>query len=586
MTRRTFLGASAAAGAAAFLAPAALEAAPRPARIHPASPAWPSAADWEGLNRLVGGRLSPVAMPDLTDPALRKLVTDPFWVGEHPALTQSSGWLDAWRSSPSRYMVTAHNAADVAQAIRFARLHKLRLVVRGGGHSYLGASNAPDSLMIWTRRMDAITVHDAFTPRGSTAAPVPAMSVGAGAIWLRAYQAAAAANRYVQGGGCTTVGVAGLVLGNGFGSYSKRYGTAGASLLEAEIVTADGRVRVVNAAHEPDLFWALKGGGGGTFGVVTRVTIATHDLPATVGGMGLTLKAKSDEAYRRLIARFVDHYATALFNPHWGEQVRARPDNALDCSMVFQDLTVAEARAAWKPIIDFCNANPGDYEGQNSLLMLGTPARKFWDADYMRANAPFVIKPDPQPGARPSDFWWAGDSDQVGAFWDAYASAWLPKSLLEPRNRAKLADAWFVASRHATVSFHFNKGIAGAPAEAVARTRATATNPQVADAFALAIMAGAQGPAFPGFPQPDPTEGARRRGRVHAARDALLACAPGAGSYVNETDYFQADWQHAFWGRNYPRLLAVKRRYDPDGLFTVHHGVGSEGRSGDGFARA
>jgi FAD/FMN-containing dehydrogenase len=99
-------------------------------------------------------------------------------------------------------------------------------------------------------------------------------------------------------------------------------------------------------------------------------------------------------------------------------------------------------------------------------------------------------------------------------------------------------------------------------------------------------MAGAQGPAFPGFPQPDPTEGARRRGRVHAARDALLACAPGAGSYVNETDYFQADWQHAFWGRNYPRLLAVKRRYDPDGLFTVHHGVGSEGRSGDGFARA
>ena len=85
--------------------------------------------------------------------------------------------------------------------------------------------------------------------------------------------------RYVQGGGCGTVGVAGLVQGGGFGSYSKSYGTAGAALLEAEIVTADGAVRIANACSNPDLFWALKGGGGGTFGVVTRLTLRTHELP-------------------------------------------------------------------------------------------------------------------------------------------------------------------------------------------------------------------------------------------------------------------------------------------------------------------
>jgi FAD/FMN-containing dehydrogenase len=67
---------------------------------------------------------------------------------------------------------------------------------------------------------------------------------------------------------------------------------------------------------------------------------------------------------------------------------------------------------------------------------------------------------------------------------------------------------------------------------------------------------------------------------------ALLACAPGAGSYVNETDYFQEDWQRAFWGANYPRLARIKRRYDPAGLFTVHHGVGSEEWSADGFEPA
>ena len=586
MTRRTFLGASAALAASAALPATGARADPRESRVRAGAPGWPGPADWEGLNRLVGGTLSPVAMPDLADPAIRKLVADPFWIGEHPALTQSSGWLDAWRSAPSRYVVAARSAQDVAQAVRFARAHNLRLVVRGGGHSYLGQSNVPDSLMVWTRRMDQIAVHDAFRPKGSSAAPVPAVSVGAGAIWLRAYQAVSVgAGRYVQGGGCTTVGVAGLVQGNGFGSFSKRYGTVGASLLEAEIVTADGQVRVVNRAREPDLFWALKGGGGGTWGVVTRVTLATHELPQTVGGVNLTIRAKSDEAFRRLLARFVDHYATHLFNPHWGETVHARPDNRLEVTMVFQDLTQAEARGAWAPLTAFCDASPGDYEGQKALLGLAIPARGFWDADFMKAHLPIAIRPDPQPGAKPSDFWWAGDSDQVGAFWAAYRSAWLPQSLLKPQNQARLVEAWFAASRHAEASFHFNKGIAGAPPEAVARARDTATNPAVADAFALCIIGAAAGPAFPGFPQPDMTRLAAGRARVHAAMDEMLRCAPGAGSYVNETDWFQADWQRAFWGPNYPRLLAIKRRYDPTGLFTVHHGVGSEGWSADGFTR-
>ena len=87
----------------------------------------------------------------------------------------------------------------------------------------------------------------------------------------------------MQGGGCTTVGVAGLVQGGGFGSFSKGFGTAASGLLEAEVVTADGRVRIANACTNPDLFWALKGGGGGSFGVVTRLTLRTHELPAFFG---------------------------------------------------------------------------------------------------------------------------------------------------------------------------------------------------------------------------------------------------------------------------------------------------------------
>ena len=83
----------------------------------------------------------------------------------------------------------------------------------------------------------------------------------------------------MQGGGCMTVGVAGLIQSGGFGSFSKAYGMAAASLLEAEVVTADGAVRIANACTNPDLFWALKGGGGGSLGVVTRLTLRTHELP-------------------------------------------------------------------------------------------------------------------------------------------------------------------------------------------------------------------------------------------------------------------------------------------------------------------
>jgi FAD/FMN-containing dehydrogenase len=581
MKRRHFLGAGLAWGTASALGLAPAKAAVI-SRVRPGMSGWPTAAEWAALNQATNGRLSPVSLPKLDGPDAHKLLANPFYVGDQPGLTQSSGWLDAWRSSRSAYVVAAESAADIAAAVRFASAHNLRLVVKGCGHSYLGASNAPDSLLVWTRKMDTITVHDAFTAADSRAAPVPAVSVGAGGMWLHAYQAVTGGHaRYVQGGGCTTVGVAGLVQGGGFGSFSKRYGTAAASLLEAEIVTADGVTRVVNDAREPDLFWALKGGGGGTFGIITRLTLATHPLPESFGVVSLTLKARSDEAFRELLARFVDHYATRLFNPHWGEQVRAHPDNRLTVFMTFQGLTKDEARADWRPLIDFASAHAADDE--YSFEVASVPARYFWNAWLYRIFARSVVNFDDRPDSSWTDFWWHGDGDQVGAFWHAYASAWMPASLLKPQNQARLVDAWFAASRHWGVAFHFNKGLAGAPPAAIEAARNTATNPDVLDAFALAIVASEGPPAFEGLPAPDLAVATTRRSRVQAAMGALRAAAPDTGAYVNECDYFQPDWQKAFWGPNYPRLLAIKRRYDPDGLFTVHHGVGSEDWSADGF---
>src|SRR4029434_2221717 len=101
------------------------------------------------------------------------------------------------------------------------------------------------------------------------------------------------------GGGCTTVGVAGLIQSGGFGSFSKNYGLAAAALLGAEVGTADVAVRIANACTHPDLFWGIKGGGGGSLGVVTRVTVRTRELPEYFGAVSGIIQAKADEDYRQ-----------------------------------------------------------------------------------------------------------------------------------------------------------------------------------------------------------------------------------------------------------------------------------------------
>ena len=584
MRRRAFVGAGLSL-AGAVLLPTHTARANAFSRVRPGQPGWPAAADWAKLGAAVGGRLAPVTVPNLTGPDAKALLGNPFYLADQPGLSEWSGWLDAWRSSPSAYVVAAENTADVVAAVRFARAHDLRLVIKGRGHSFFGSSNAPDSLLLWTRRMDDVKVHDAFTPVGSKVEPVPAVSCGAGAMWLHAYQAVSVgAGRYVQGGGCTTVGVAGLVQGGGFGSFSKCFGSAAASLIEAEVVTADGEVRIVSQVREPDLFWALKGGGGGTFGVVTRLTLATHELPQNFGAVSVALHAHSADAFRHLLAHFVDLYAANLFNPYWGEQVTALPDNRLKVSMVFQGLTQEQAGAAWKPLLDFVSANSADYEGQDSFTVTAIPARSFWDANVMRW-APGAIVSDSRPGAASTDFWWTGDGETAAGFWNAFTSAWMPAKLLAEENRAGLVDAWFAASRLWSVAFQFNKGLAGAPETAIEASRKTSTNPDMLEAFALAIIARAGEPAFAGMPEPNLVLARFLAGRVQASMKALRVVAPDTGTYVNECDYFQDGWQRAFWGPNYPRLASTKRRYDPDGLFTVHHGVGSEAWSPDGFMR-
>jgi hypothetical protein len=560
-------------------------------RVRPGDPGWPGPEEWQNLRTAVGDALieiEPLFSPCMKDSQATacRIVQDnignPFFIGDQAAGTQTSGWLGAWTSAPSVYAVKARSAADVAAAVNFARSYRLRLAVKGGGHSYQGTSNAAGSLLIWTRAMNQVSLHDAFVGQGceGKVAPQPAVSAGAGAMWADLYHAVTTeARRYVQGGGCTSVGVAGLVQSGGFGSFSKGFGTAASGLLEAEIVTADGNTLIANPCRNADLFWALKGGGGGSWGVVTRLTLRTHDLPQNFGAAWGTIKARSDAAFVELLTRFFRHYADNLLNPHWGEQIGITPDNSLKISMVCQGSDNAAVQAAWRPFFDWVHASK-NFMIAEELGAHATEARHWWD---IQGNPSMTA--DPRKGAPSWHGWWKGDAEQVGVYLHGYDSVWLPTSLLREQDGAVLVQALFSGSRFKTVGLHFNKGLAGASPDVIAAAKDTATNPAVTEAFALAIIADGEGPAFPGQPR-KPIDEARARqdaGAIASASASLRKIVSQPGCYVSESNYFNPRWQAEYWGANHARLAAIKAKYDPDGLFTVHHGVGSEAWSDDGF---
>lgn len=539
----------------------------------------------DALRRSIGPRLIPVNSPlaaaarsgGAGADTLFKSLKNPYYLGDEPALTQTLGWTGAWTSQPSAMAVAAESATDVAAAVDVARKHRLRLVVKGGGHSYFGNSNAANSLLVWTRRMQEVELHDRFVPSGAPAGSTaePAASIGAGAIWGRVYDTVAVkGGRYVQGGGCLTVGVAGFVQGGGFGHLSKQFGTGAGNLLEAEVVTADGRVRTVNPFRDPDLFFALRGGGGGTFGIVTRLTLRTHPLPATMGAILFSVQARSDRAWRALVERTMSFYADSLFNPNWGEQIGFAPGRRLSVTMVSHSLEKPQIEALWRPLLGWARARPDDYRFEGDPAIFAVPGQSFWDPSFLR-SIPGLVLQDSRPGAPADNIFWATNLGETAQVLHAYQSAWIPAAFLRLSRRRELVDALLAASLEWPVTLHTNKGLAGGSREALASAAQTATSPQVLDAFALLICSAEGPPAWPGIPghEPDNAKGREQTAAVARAMRAIRRLVPNAGAYMSEADYFQRDWQRAYWGDHYPRLQRIKRKYDPHNLFHGHQTV-------------
>ena len=200
------------------------------------------------------------------------------------------------------YAVNASDATDFQKTVKFVRKNNIRLTVRNTGHDYNGKASGAGAVGIWTHNMKGMEIID----YKSSAYSGKAMKMGAGVQVVDAYQYAYDRGLVVVGGNCPTVGIAGgYTQGGGHSPLSSKFGMAADQALEWEVVTGTGEHLVASPSRNADLYWALSGGGGGTYGVVASLTVKAHpDLMTSAANLTFTNTGISQDSYWSVIETF------------------------------------------------------------------------------------------------------------------------------------------------------------------------------------------------------------------------------------------------------------------------------------------
>ncbi|MFJ3671045.1 FAD-binding oxidoreductase [Streptomyces sp. NPDC090106] len=512
MQRRTFIG-SAAAVLTAAVATACKGrttgtgssggAAASPGRAAGAGPA--TAASWKALSTDLDGTL--VRPGDQAWEAARQLYNTRF---------------DSLKPAAVAYV--AH-PADISTALAYARAHDVRVSIRNGGHSYAGWSSGDDRLIIDVSKLNRI--------RASANEAV----VGAGSKLIDVYRALAAKGVTVPAGSCPTVGVSGLTLGGGHGVVSRAYGLTCDSLTQATLVTADGKLLTASSTENQDLFWALRGGGNGNFGVVTELRYRTHPAPQAVSAY---LSWPWSQAAQVVSA--------------WQEWGPTQPDE------IWSSCHLANTSGG-APTISVAAFSLGTYgELQNAVDRLadtiGAPAtsvslkqRSYEESMEVYAGCS-SFSTDAQchlPGSLP------GRSAQGELDRETYAarSDFFDRSLSSDGVQTLLDQFSTVRGGAGSIALTALGG-------AVNRVDPTATafvhrRSRMLAQYLVSWQAG--------------TSGTSAQSWLASAHEAMAPHASGA-AYQNYTDSTLTDWRKAYYGDAASRLTGLKRQYDPERVFT------------------
>ncbi|MET8543436.1 FAD-binding oxidoreductase [Kitasatospora sp. NPDC004799] len=495
LNRRRFL---ATLGAAAT----AVAAGGAPARALTAFPArdrgWSAAPpDWQALRNRLGTRL---VLP--ADPGY-----DTARLGFN---TLNDGQLPA-------AVARCASADDVRACLDVARGHGIPIAARCGGHSYLGYSIPDRGLVIDLRLMADVRV----LPDGTA-------EVGAGARLIEVYAALAGAGRLLPAGSCPTVGVSGLTLGGGQGVLTRKYGLTCDRLATAEVVTADSRLLTASPAAEPDLYWALRGGGGGNFGIVTRFGFATAPAP----GLTVFVLAFPAGSVPEVLGAWQPWVSGAPYELWASCQIHGGTPPS--CRIV--GCYVGDPSAA-NPLLDRLVTAAGTVPSSRSVS-----AKDYLGAMKFMAGCSTVTVPECHPT------WEGGKLTRTGF---VAVSRMLGPTPLDPARVTAL-----MAGRTGVDLLLDSLG--GAVGELAPGDTAFPHRDSLAAAQVYATAT--------------PLSEDRVRTTVNTIRDGLAGLG-ARGAYVNYIDGTLPDWGRAYYGANLPRLKDVARRYDPDGVFAFPQSV-------------
>jgi FAD/FMN-containing dehydrogenase len=446
----------------------------------------------------------------------------------------SSGFRAAARVYNLRYsgvrplaVLQAANESDVAAAVRWAAQNEIPITAKSGGHSYAGYSTIANGLVVDLSRLTQASINT----RGRSA------RIGAGTQLIDMYAALARRGLTVPGGSCPSVGISGLTLGGGVGMAARRWGTTSDNLISARIVTADGIVRTVDRSRHEDLYWACRGGGGGNFGIVTSFRFRAH--PA-----------------RRASYFFFDFDwsdAEAVVT-RWQRWAPNAPDTLYSiCAL---------ETGAGSPVVRAFGQYFGSEAGLRNQLRGLTSAA---EPTSLQVGSDSYIN---------LMLLWAGCADISLARCHTQGTS---------RNGTLPRESFFAKSAYVS------KPMSNAGARAMVRQieirqgQSTGSGAMLMDAYGGALNR--PSPTATAFVHRDNVcsiqsaaywgGSAGERQSIAWMQSQYRAVAPytSGRAYQNYIDPTLTSWRRAYYGRNYDRLVDVKKRYDPDEVFRFKQGI-------------
>lgn len=448
-----------------------------------------------------GARAAPPAFPGLAGKLAGPLIT-PDQPGYQLARRSFNPLFD--NRTPAA-IAQCRRIEDVQACVSAAAAARAPIAARSGGHSYAGYSTPDNALVVDVSALSAVEVHADGTAE-----------IGAGARLIDVYTALARAGRCLPAGTCPSVGIAGLTLGGGFGVLSRKYGLTCDRLMSARVVTADGMSRTVSASAQPDLFWALRGGGGGNFGIVTSFTFDTVAAPPQLTAFQLDFPAGS-------VPDVLGSWQ------HW--LIGMPPELSANCH-------ISGGSPSRCTVV-------GCYIGRSSAL------------DPLCND--LIRRIGTQPAARTVPEY--GFADAMRYFAGCTAGAECREAFVAASRMltAPVADpAKIVSVFDGRTVFVIIDGLGGAISEV---GPADTAFPHRTALGAIQI-----------YLRTSPAQRAAATRSVAGMRDQLTGVL-GAGGYVNYIDAGMPDWAQAYYGGNLARLREVAQRYDPDRLFTFPQAI-------------